>query len=140
MEKETLITLREIFDEDTKAQASLGYKNIPKGATVELLGRYRNMYGEFVKVKYHGNIYATKDEYLRSLEELVQSIPVTDTMQTARIYTKTALIEYLESVRNRMVESKSKSCTTDKDVFTNAGISLCVDILDKEIEVLVRLK
>ena len=56
-----------IADEDFKTAAALGIKPIPKGATVEVVGTYTNHYGKYIKIKYQGYIYYTKDEYLERI-------------------------------------------------------------------------
>ena len=57
-------TNRNIEDEDWKTALALGIKPIPKGTVVEVIGTFNNFYGNFVKVKYQGYTYYTKQAYL----------------------------------------------------------------------------
>ena len=52
-----LIALKEIHDNDCMTQAAKGYENIPKGAKVTLVKIVRNLYGNYVRVRYNGNTY-----------------------------------------------------------------------------------
>lgn len=53
-----------IKDEDFKTAEALGIKPIPKDTIVEVVGTYTNLHGHYVKIKYQGYIYYTKNEYL----------------------------------------------------------------------------
>lgn len=55
---------RELSDNDWKTQLARGYKNIPKGAEVEFIEDYTNLYGIFAKVRYDGQIYYVDKEEL----------------------------------------------------------------------------
>ena len=64
MKTYTAKTNRIIMDEDQKTAMALGIEPIPKGAIVEVIGTYNNFHGSYIKIKYHGYVYYTKEEYL----------------------------------------------------------------------------
>lgn len=53
-----------IEDEDQRTAVALGIAPIPKGAIVEVIGTFQNLSGSYVKVKYKGYTYYTKQTYL----------------------------------------------------------------------------
>ena len=64
MKTYTVKTNRIIQDEDASTAKALGIEPIPKGATVEVIGTYNNARGHYIKIKYHGYVYYTKEAYL----------------------------------------------------------------------------
>ena len=64
MKTYTAKTNRIIQDEDASTAKALGIEPIPKGATVEVIGTYNNTRGHYIKIKYHGYVYYTKEAYL----------------------------------------------------------------------------
>lgn len=64
MKTYTAKTNRVIQDEDASTAKALGIEPIPKGATVEIIGTYNNTRGHYIKIKYHGYVYYTKEAYL----------------------------------------------------------------------------
>ena len=73
--------LQELSDEDWKTQMAKGYPNIPKGATVKVIGEnFQNYYGTFCEVEYNGTHYyvdpkgiefLTQDDLRKNEEEKI---------------------------------------------------------------------
>lgn len=62
--------VREIANEDWKTQVTRGYPNIPKGAEVEVIEKnFVNFYGSFMIVYWNNNIYYTKKENVKEVED-----------------------------------------------------------------------
>lgn len=62
--------VRDIANEDWKTQVARGYPNIPKGAEVEVIEKdFVNFYGSFMIVHWNNNIYYTKKENIKEVEE-----------------------------------------------------------------------
>jgi hypothetical protein len=64
------ITKKELCSADLKTHLAKGYKNIPKGEKVEIIGlKFTNLYGEWVVVKYNDNRYYVSKKDLEIIEE-----------------------------------------------------------------------
>ncbi len=64
-----LRTLRIIHDEDFMTQAALKYPNIPAGEIVEYVREFRNLYGDYVRIKWNNRKYDTTWDNLEIVRE-----------------------------------------------------------------------
>ena len=61
--------LKELSDCDYKTQMAKGYGNIPKYAEVEFVKYFRNLYGDYMRIRYKDRIYDVKSEDIMIIEE-----------------------------------------------------------------------
>lgn len=67
--RKVYVALKELSDCDYKTQSALGYERIPKGAEVEFVEYFRNLYGDYMRVRYKDRIYDVKPEDIVIIEE-----------------------------------------------------------------------
>lgn len=64
------VALTDIWSSDTVTQSALGFKDIPRGSEVEVVGsEYKNLYGTYIDIKFGGYIYSTTKDRLKFLDD-----------------------------------------------------------------------